>query len=69
MSMPASPPPPADLPTYSRSMHQHTKKQMEAASRSPHRRSGNNSHTTAVPSMPNGVSPAGSRSSGYSYQR
>ncbi len=31
--------PPPDLGTYSRSMHQHTKKQMEAASRSERRRS------------------------------
>ncbi|KAF6802358.1 hypothetical protein CMUS01_15379, partial [Colletotrichum musicola] len=34
VSIPVSPPPPSDLSTYMRSMHQHTKRQMEAANRS-----------------------------------
>ncbi|TDZ12995.1 hypothetical protein C8034_v004934 [Colletotrichum sidae] len=40
VSIPVSPPPPSDLSTYMRSMHQHTKRQMEAANRSSSRRSG-----------------------------
>ncbi|KAK1539536.1 uncharacterized protein CCOS01_00850 [Colletotrichum costaricense] len=40
VSIPVSPPPPSDLSTYMRSMHQHTKRQMEAANRSSTRRSG-----------------------------
>ncbi|KAK8017442.1 hypothetical protein PG993_013768 [Apiospora rasikravindrae] len=57
MSMPSSsPPPPQDISSYSRFMHQHTKRQMEAASRSSHRRSGRSSHNSHVPAMPNGVS-------------
>ena len=69
-AMPVSPPPPTDLPTYARSMHQHTKQQMEAASRTPHHRSGSN-YTTATSSMPNSTSSSGSRgsgSSGFSYR-
>lgn len=55
--MPVSPPPPVDITTYSRSMHQHTKRQMEAASRSSHRHSGGrSSQRGGVPAMPNGVS-------------
>ncbi|KAK7910784.1 hypothetical protein PG985_013265 [Apiospora marii] len=57
MSMPSSsPPPPQDISSYSRFMHQHTKSQMEAASRSSHRRTGRSSHNSSTPSMPNGVS-------------
>ncbi|KAH6698832.1 hypothetical protein EV126DRAFT_509457 [Verticillium dahliae] len=40
VSIPTSPPPPASLDVYQRSMHQHTKRQMELANRSFHRRSG-----------------------------
>ncbi|KAK6219875.1 hypothetical protein QIS74_05377 [Colletotrichum tabaci] len=40
VSIPVSPPPPSDISTYMRSMHQHTKRQMEAANRSSSRRSG-----------------------------
>lgn len=40
VSIPVSPPPPSDINSYQRFMHQHTKKQMEAAGRSTHRRSG-----------------------------
>ncbi|CRK39023.1 hypothetical protein BN1708_016704 [Verticillium longisporum] len=40
VSIPTPPPPPASLNVYQRSMHQHTKRQMELANRSSHRRSG-----------------------------
>ncbi|KAH8891318.1 hypothetical protein GQ53DRAFT_648971 [Thozetella sp. PMI_491] len=69
ISIPISPPPPSDLGTYARTMHQHTKKQMEAISTGPQRRSRGTRH--GPPSMPNGVS-TGSRDSRspseYSYQ-
>jgi hypothetical protein len=39
------------LSAYSRTMHQHTKKQMEAASRSARRRSANAAGTNAVGSL------------------
>ncbi|KAJ9151593.1 hypothetical protein NKR19_g4839 [Coniochaeta hoffmannii] len=61
-----SPSPPTDIGSYSRFMHQHTKRQMDAANRSSQRRS--NHHTSnrsvngATPSMPNGVSSRSSRS-------
>ena len=74
-----SPPPPFDLGTYSRSMHQHTKRQMEAfsgnslprSSRSPSNNQNSNgeSQSNATPSLPNGVSGNSSRNhSEYSYQ-
>ncbi|KAK6062835.1 hypothetical protein SCUP234_11885 [Seiridium cupressi] len=53
-ALPMSPTPPSDLPSYARFMHQHTKKQMEEASRSSHRRSSRSSRV--APSMPNGGS-------------
>ncbi|KAK8101772.1 uncharacterized protein PG998_006816 [Apiospora kogelbergensis] len=57
MSMPSSsPPPPQDISSYSRFMHQHTKRQMEAASRSSHRRGGRSSQNSHVSALPNGVS-------------
>ncbi|KAK8041393.1 hypothetical protein PG994_014400 [Apiospora phragmitis] len=57
MSMPSSsPPPPQDISSYSRFMHQHTKRQMEAASRSSHCRSGRSNHNSHVAAMHNGVS-------------
>ncbi|KAI1853759.1 hypothetical protein JX265_003907 [Neoarthrinium moseri] len=59
VSMPFSPSPPTDLPSYARFMHQHTKKQMEAASRSSHRRGQRSSHS-GVPAVPNGISSSGS---------
>jgi len=46
-------------------MHQHTKRQMEAASRASHRRSGNNPNGTSA--MPNGVSSSQSPNE-YNYQ-
>ncbi|KAI0875035.1 hypothetical protein GGS24DRAFT_457198 [Hypoxylon argillaceum] len=54
--------PPHDLASYSRSMHSHTKRQMEAANMSPSRRSGP-SHNSLVPSLPNGTSTSSSNSS------
>ncbi|KAL8392750.1 hypothetical protein RB595_002804 [Gaeumannomyces hyphopodioides] len=53
VSMPVSPPPPADLPSYSRTMHQHTKQQMEAVSHPSHRR-GSRNHSQGA--QQNGVS-------------
>ncbi|KAK1775254.1 hypothetical protein QBC45DRAFT_11540 [Copromyces sp. CBS 386.78] len=74
-SITMSPPPPFDLGSYSRSMHQHTKRQMEASQTNLPRSSGSptNSHNSnsqsqsnATPSLPNGVS--GTRShSEYSH--
>ena len=61
-SMSMSPSPPSDIGTYSRSMHQHTKRQMEAASsrRSSGSSSGGGSSSSPSNSgpsaMPNGVS-------------
>ncbi|KAK6850407.1 hypothetical protein PG995_005109 [Apiospora arundinis] len=54
-----SPPPPQDISSYSCYMHQHIKRQMEASSRSPHRRDGRSSQNTHLPAMPNGVSISG----------
>ncbi|ORY71665.1 uncharacterized protein BCR38DRAFT_417690 [Pseudomassariella vexata] len=50
VSMPINITRPVDLPSYSRSMHQHTQRQMEAASRSLHRRGNrcNNSHISKM---------------------
>ncbi|KAL8418368.1 hypothetical protein RB594_001827 [Gaeumannomyces avenae] len=53
VSIPVSPPPPADLPSYSRTMHQHTKQQMEAASHSSSRRRGSRNHSQGA--QQNGV--------------
>ncbi|KAG4219351.1 hypothetical protein PC116_g32169 [Phytophthora cactorum] len=55
MSMPSSIPPPVDLASYARSMHLHTKRQMEAANMPTSRRS-NRSSRTHVPGLPNGTS-------------
>ncbi|KAI0167009.1 hypothetical protein GGR52DRAFT_574972 [Hypoxylon sp. FL1284] len=64
ISMPATLPPPVDLASYARSMHQHTKRQMEAANMPTSRRSGRTSRAH-VPSLPNGTSSSSSsRSSG-----
>ncbi|KAI8633177.1 hypothetical protein F5Y19DRAFT_416982 [Xylariaceae sp. FL1651] len=54
ISMPSNLPPPHDLTTYSRSMHLHTKRQMEAANMYSSRRS--RSGQSPVSSMPNGTS-------------
>lgn len=64
INIPNYPSPPQDLGSYMRSMHQHTKRQMDAMSRSQERRSRNNGHHT-TPSMPNGV--GGSSSSPDEY--
>jgi hypothetical protein len=64
MSIPASPPPPASILSYSQFMHQHTKRQMEAASRSSHRRGGSSRHSQEVPTMPNGTSQESASSPG-----
>ncbi|KAJ4306427.1 hypothetical protein N0V88_001228 [Collariella sp. IMI 366227] len=42
-SMSMSPPPPSDLGSYARTMHQHTKRQMEAISSPPRSSSSNGS--------------------------
>ncbi|PNY24274.1 Uncharacterized protein TCAP_05799 [Tolypocladium capitatum] len=56
MAMPVSPPPPQSLSTYSRSMHDHTKRQMESfGAVAPPRSSGS---TSASSSLTNGVAPA-----------
>lgn len=60
-----SPAPPSDLPTYARFMHQHTKKQMEEASRSSHR-SGHRAANSSTSVLPNGISPSSSGSSSRS---
>ncbi|KAI0434674.1 hypothetical protein F5Y09DRAFT_295351 [Xylaria sp. FL1042] len=61
ISMPSNMSPPHDLTSYSRSMHSHTKRQMEAANMSSSRRSAH-SHTSTVPSMPNGTSTSSTNS-------
>ncbi|KAK3945172.1 hypothetical protein QBC46DRAFT_337023 [Diplogelasinospora grovesii] len=66
-SMSMSPPPPSDLGTYSRSMHQHTKRQMEQASQLRHhdnsQPTNNGTSSQSGPSaMPNGVAGAGASS-------
>lgn len=51
------PSPPTDIGSYSRFMHQHTKRQMDAANRSSQRRSDHQSTRSGfTPAMPNGVS-------------
>ncbi|KAL7625497.1 hypothetical protein AAE478_004717 [Parahypoxylon ruwenzoriense] len=59
IAMPVALPPPVDLASYARSMHQHTKRQMEAASMSTGRRSTRPPHSQ-VPSLPNGTSTSSS---------
>ncbi|KAK0652126.1 hypothetical protein B0T16DRAFT_95398 [Cercophora newfieldiana] len=73
-AMPFSPPPPVDLGTYSRSMLQHTKRQMEAASTTGQQSSSPRSSQGSQagggpPPLPNGVASSRSRNpSQYSYQ-
>ncbi|KAI0119993.1 hypothetical protein GGR51DRAFT_495874, partial [Nemania sp. FL0031] len=62
ISVPTNMSPPHDLASYSRSMHSHTKRQMEAANMSSARRTGP-SQNTPIPSMPNGTSTSSSTSS------
>ncbi|KAK1760997.1 hypothetical protein QBC47DRAFT_396972 [Echria macrotheca] len=70
-----SPSPPSDIGTYSRSMLQHTKRQMEAVnssnssmhSTSPGS-SSNNPTSAGTSAMPNGVASRGRNPSDYSYQ-
>lgn len=52
-----------DLNSYARIMHEHTRKQMEAASRSARRRSGNKDMNNTTPSLPSQDSVSSSRSS------
>ncbi|KAI0969744.1 hypothetical protein F4678DRAFT_152526 [Xylaria arbuscula] len=62
ISMPANMSPPHDLTSYSRSMHSHTKRQMEAANMSSSRRR-SPTQNAPVSSMPNGTSSGSSSSS------
>ncbi|KAI1490422.1 hypothetical protein F5X96DRAFT_669693 [Biscogniauxia mediterranea] len=63
-AMPSSLPPPIDLASYSRSMHLHTKRQMEAANMTtPTRRGGRTTSANSIPSLPNGPSSTSSTSS------
>ncbi|KAK3988604.1 hypothetical protein QBC44DRAFT_98792 [Cladorrhinum sp. PSN332] len=57
----SSPPPPVDLGAYARSMHQHTKRQMESINQSTRQNSGAStngdcSYSSTTSSVPNGVS-------------
>ncbi|KAK4203881.1 hypothetical protein QBC40DRAFT_13099 [Triangularia verruculosa] len=68
-----SPPPPSDLGSYARSMHQHTKRQMDSisqASTSPERGSPSqsNDRSSGTNSMPNGVSNRRTNPGEYNYQ-
>ncbi|KAK0668917.1 hypothetical protein QBC41DRAFT_320893 [Cercophora samala] len=69
-----SPPPPSDLGSYARSMHQHTKRQMDSIpqfSTSPERRSSpgqSNERSSGTNSMPNGVSNQRRNPGDYNYQ-
>ncbi|KAI0446654.1 hypothetical protein F4803DRAFT_476246 [Xylaria telfairii] len=56
ISMPANMSPPHDLASYSRSMHSHTKRQMEAANISSSSHQRGHSRNSPVSSMPNGTS-------------
>ncbi|KAI3323174.1 hypothetical protein HD806DRAFT_498292 [Xylariaceae sp. AK1471] len=65
ISMPANMSPPNDLTSYSRSMHMHTKRQMEAANMSSSRRSGHSQHSP-MSTMSNGTSLSSSSSNSSS---
>ena len=62
ISIPSSPPPPSDLSSYSRFMHDHTKRQMEAQGAfSPERHSTSSNRkgtASGSSSMTNGTSPS-----------
>ncbi|KAI1754472.1 hypothetical protein F4782DRAFT_492625 [Xylaria castorea] len=62
ISMPANMSPPIDLASYSRSMHSHTKRQMEAANISASSRRRSHEQNSPVSSMPNGTSSSPSSS-------
>ncbi|KAK0739606.1 hypothetical protein B0T21DRAFT_285919 [Apiosordaria backusii] len=73
VGLPISPPPPSDLGSYARSMHQHTKRQMDSisqASSSPNRRSPsqNGDSRSGTSSLPNGVSNRRQNPGEYNYQ-
>ncbi|KAI1398116.1 hypothetical protein F4819DRAFT_469796 [Hypoxylon fuscum] len=61
ISMPSTLPPPVDLASYARSMHQHTKRQMEAANMPTGRRSGR-TNRSQVTGLLNGTSSSSSSS-------
>ncbi|KAI0398195.1 hypothetical protein F5Y17DRAFT_411361 [Xylariaceae sp. FL0594] len=66
VTMPANMTPPHDLASYSRFMHQHTKRQMEAVRMSPSRQgrsSGRSRDHSPVPAMMNGTPAARGASS------
>jgi len=68
MSM--SPPPPADLGSYARTMHQHTKRQMESISQSPPRSSQNSQSNQYNPTgLPDGVQARNRDSNQYGYHQ
>lgn len=59
MALPGSPPPPQSLSTYSRFMHDHTKRQMESfGAVATSRGSGSGSTSSADSSLTNGISPS-----------
>lgn len=61
INVPVSPPPPTDLGSYSRFMHDHTKRQMEAQGAfSDHKpsESARNGTSSGSSSMTNGISPS-----------
>ncbi|KAK4188226.1 hypothetical protein QBC35DRAFT_451517 [Podospora australis] len=63
-----SPPPPVDLGTYARSMHQHTKRQMDLIADLTRSSSQNNDEQSTTGAMPNGVSNNRRNPSHYGYQ-
>ncbi|PSR94301.1 hypothetical protein BD289DRAFT_427605 [Coniella lustricola] len=65
INMVNSPPPPSDLGSYMRSMHQHTKRQIEAMSRAQDRRS-RNTGSRGTPAMPNGIGHSSNSGDDYS---
>jgi hypothetical protein len=62
ISMPSNMPPCSDLASYSRTMHMHTKRQMEAANMSSSRRGSGRSQQSSGSDMVNGISPSSSMS-------
>ncbi|KAH6636992.1 hypothetical protein F5144DRAFT_203322 [Chaetomium tenue] len=65
VSMPM-PPPPADLGSYARTMHQHTKRQMESISQSSTPRGSQHGSQSAPTGLPDGLSGRSRNSSQYS---
>ncbi|KAG7288898.1 hypothetical protein NEMBOFW57_005258 [Staphylotrichum longicolle] len=69
-SLSMSPPPPADLGSYARTMHQHTKRQMESISQSPQRSSQNSQSSHYAPTgLPDGVQGRNRDPNQYSYHQ